>query len=236
MAVVQYTAIVNQLRGKLNGSQFNKGRTSHTLQRKASQTKQVRSKQSGARSEFSSVQRSWKELTPSQKSAWQSVATNNPDRDRFGNQVVLSGYNKYIQCQLRSRSAGFVISATPFTGVSPAFAFSSVNASGITFGQEPNGDVTVSGTVSFTTPQTNQGFWIVIYLSYPFSRGITQFYGNYVVMYSFEVELSTTIVFDEVLGGSYPLPAAGSQVEFRFDVFYGFNGVRVQQAFQRVQL
>lgn len=236
MAVVQYTAIINQLRGKLNGSQFNKTRTSYTLQRKGSQTRQVRGKQAAARSEFAYVQRSWKALSASVKSAWQSVAANNPDLDRFGNQVTLSGYNKYIQCALRARSAGFVIPSPPFTGVSPAFAFTSLSVSGISFSQASNGNVSVQGSLSFITPQAGQGFWIVIYISYPFSNGITDFYGNYVVMYSFEITLSTTIVFNELLGGSYPLPIAGSQVQFRFDVFYGSNGVRVQQEFIRVTI
>lgn len=49
MAIIQYTAVVNQIRGKLNGSVFNKTKTGYTLQRKQQQSKGDRGFQSEIR-------------------------------------------------------------------------------------------------------------------------------------------------------------------------------------------
>lgn len=236
MAIIQYTAIVNQLRGKLNGSQFNKGRTSYTLQSKASQTKQVKGNQSAARSEFAFVQRSWKALPPSTKQAWAQVAANNPDTDRFGQPVTLSGYNKYIQCVLRSRTTGWMPIDPPITSPAPAFSFSALSVSNLAFSQSSNGNVSASGTISISSPEMSTDFVISAYMSYPYSAGITQYYNTHVKMWNERSNLNMVIQFDEDIAGRYPMPQAGQIVEFKFIVIWLGNGVKVQEQVVKYQL
>ena len=236
MAIIQYTAIVNQLRGKLNGSQFNKGRTSYTLQSKASQTKQVKGKQSAARSEFAFVQHSWKALPPSTKQAWAQVAINNPDTDRFGQPVTLSGYNKYIQCVLRARTTGWMPVDPPITNPAPAFSFSALNVTGLAFAQDIAGNVSASGTIEISSPQISTDFVISAYLSYPYSSGITQYYNTYVKMWNERSNLNIVIQFDENIAGRYPMPQPGQIVEFKFIVIWLGNGVKVQEQVIKYQL
>ena len=97
MAVIQYSALVTQLRGKLGGSQFNKGHAGYSLQRKSTPTIRQTPAQLRQRQIVSQVQRSWKEETAGRKNQAAQAAMANPTVDRFGQQVVLSGYNQYVK-------------------------------------------------------------------------------------------------------------------------------------------
>lgn len=100
MAVIQYSALLTQLRGKLGGSQFNKSHSGYTLQRKATQPRRDSRAQSVQRQRVQLVQRLWKEESPQRQAEAQQAANSNPTTDRFGQQVVLSGYQQYIKIQL----------------------------------------------------------------------------------------------------------------------------------------
>lgn len=97
MAVIQYSALVTQLRGKLGGSQFNKGHAGYTLQRKSTPTIRQTAAQLAQRQRVSTVQRSWKTETDLRKMQAAQAAQSNPVTDRFGQQVILSGYNHYVK-------------------------------------------------------------------------------------------------------------------------------------------
>ena len=97
MAVIQYSALVTQLRGKLGGSQFNKGHAGYSLQRKSDPTIKQTSAQLRMRQIVSTVQRSWKEAAQAVKMEAAQAAASNPTTDRFGQQVILSGYNHYVK-------------------------------------------------------------------------------------------------------------------------------------------
>lgn len=97
MAVIQYSALVTQLRGKLGGSQFNKGHAGYSLQRKSTPTIRQTPAQLRQRQIVSQVQRSWKEETEQRKNQAAQAAISNPTYNRLGQQVVLSGYNHYVK-------------------------------------------------------------------------------------------------------------------------------------------
>ena len=97
MAVIQYSALVTQLRGKLGGSQFNKGHAGYSLQRKSTPTIRRTPAQLRWRQTISLIQRSWKNESAVRKNQATQAALSNPTTDRFGQQVVLSGYNQYVK-------------------------------------------------------------------------------------------------------------------------------------------
>ena len=180
MAVIQNTAVVGQIRGKLNGSQFNKSRTANTLQRKAQQSKSWKGNQQQARRDFQFVQRGWKLRTPVQQSMWQQVANNNPDRDRFGNLVVLSGYNKYVQCMLLSLKHGDIVNPTPDVSPAPSFSVNSLNITNAVFTTTVSGMLQIAVTFSFTASAYSDDFGVGLYMSLPVSPGVTSYNGRYV--------------------------------------------------------
>lgn len=97
MAVVQYSALVTQLRGKLGGSQFNRGHSVQTLQRKSTPTVRQTPAQIRQRQRVGVAQRAWKAETDQRRSEASQAALSNPVYNRLGQQVVLSAYNHYIK-------------------------------------------------------------------------------------------------------------------------------------------
>lgn len=232
MAVIQYTGIVNQIRGKLNGSQFSKGRTSNTLVKKASQSKGIRGFQSESRSLFTFVQREWKRLPPINKASWGQVARNNPDRNRFGEQVVLSGYNKYMQCQIRSLMVGDFVPRLPLVDSAPAINNFSIVVNSAAFSISSAGTTVLDFSFTMRSSAPDDEFWYSLFVSLPFSTGVTTYQGRYSWIYGDNVPTNRTISATIDLGAYYPSFSQGMSVEFKTEVYWYGNGVRVQEAFQ----
>lgn len=97
MAVIQYSALVTQLRGKLGGSQFNKGHAGYSLQRKSTPTIRQTPAQLAQRQNISIIQRGWALESPARQSEALQAAMANPVSNRLGQQVTLTGYNHYVK-------------------------------------------------------------------------------------------------------------------------------------------
>lgn len=97
MAVVQYSALVTQLRGKLGGSQFNRGHSVQTLQRKSTPTVRQTPAQIAQRQRVGVAQRAWKAETDQRRNEASQAAVSNPVYNRLGQQVTLTGYNHYVK-------------------------------------------------------------------------------------------------------------------------------------------
>lgn len=236
MAVVQYTGIVNQIRGKVNGSVFNKSRNAFTLQRKQQQTKGSKGSQSEIRNVFSNVQRQWKLATDNQRADWQLAAENNPTRDRFGNQTILSGYNQYIKANIVRWYAIDLITPDVFTETAPAIAVSDFDLSGLSFTRNTDGTVTCDYEFSFNTDDTASRFIYLADVSLPVGRGVTTYYGRYVFINGGFSLATNTIAGSVVLSSKYPVPMSQQKVILRLRVFYTANGAQVFEDFQSIIL
>lgn len=230
MAVVQYTAVVNQVRGKLNGSVFNKARNANTLQRKQQQPQGQRGNQVEVRSEFNSAQRSWKLLSSSTKSAWALVAANNPDRDRFGDQVILSGYNKYLQARMNTAYNGSAVSNPPPTASEPPLSVTLDQSSVPTFTVQSDGSIEAALLVNLQwTGRPVIGVGVAI--SLPVSTGVTRYHGRYVSLGSVTTTGNLSAVsFSKNLGQLFPVPQVGQKIMARITVVSQGNGVVIWRA------
>lgn len=231
MAVVQFTGIVNQVRGKLNGSVFNKSRNANTLQRKQQQTLGSKGFQSEIRNIFSDVQRNWKTTTPSEKNDWQSAAQNNPSRDRFGNQTILSGYNQYIKANIFREysiglTAGFVDPLPAPAGVLTSFFITD-----LVFTVSPTGRVTVDYEFNIASVGEQPTLGIIIDISLPVSQGVTNYYKRYTFIHGNEYGNQTIITGSQDLGTKFPMPRATQRVIARCRIVYNGNGAVVQEFF-----
>lgn len=144
MAVIQYSALVTQLRGKLGGSQFNKGHAGYTLQRKSTPTIRQTVGQIRQRQMLALAQRSWKNESQQRQNEASAVAASNPVSNRFGQQVFLSGYNQYIKTMLyRFRvswpSIYLAISEPFITTPLPSMVVSITSMNLSIIGSQPNG-------------------------------------------------------------------------------------------------
>lgn len=234
MAVVQYTGIVNQVRGKLNGSVFNKSRNAFTMQRKQQQTKGSKGSQSEIRNVFSNVQRTWKTATTVQRADWQLAAQNNPSLDRFGNQTILSGYNQYIKANIVRWYALGIISTDVLPEAAPSLVITGFVLSSITFTSNTDGTVTCEFEYSFSSDDTGSRFIFNADVSLPLGAGTTVYYGRYIWIDGGTVLEDNNRLGSVVLSGKYPIPMSGQRVTLRLRAYYVGNGAQVFESIQEI--
>lgn len=237
MAIIQYTGIVNQIRGKLNGSVFNKSRNGFTLQRKQQPTKGQSGLQSRRRAVFAQAQRRWKELTPVQQNQAQVSANNNPTRDRFGDLVKLSGYNHFVKANVMSllSTQQFLDdmlpdSADPRNYVLESGSFSTIEVDG---GVRFKDQVV---TIDVFNVDLN-GLTFFFYVSVPISSGVTRYSGRWflggVLKYTSDGPSNghEDIFFQDSLIQNYPLAVSNQRALVRLDAWDIDRGALVNSQF-----
>lgn len=240
MALIEYTGIVNQIRGKLNGSVFNKAKGGFTVQSKQHPNQGLSPAQAQRRAMFSSVQRSWKTLTADQFSKASQSAVNNPTTDRFGNEVVLSGYNHWVKLNLIRSQIGLPLLEDILThpALPVAFTLSPVN---LVFDTDINGFSLLNiETVADVTIANTEDVVLLAYVSKPVSRGV----GSYDSRWYFGAHLSFSSgafagpsLALNLLGDirlDYFLPYPGQVVFVKFDIWAINSGALISSVVQRV--
>lgn len=233
MAIIQYTAIVNQIRGKLNGSVFNKSRNGYTLQRKQQPTHKQSSLQSRRRSVFAQAQRRWKELTPLQQNGAQVSSNSNPTKDRFGQQVRLAGYNHFVKANIISllHNQQFIDDLKPDPADPYNYVFMDATISITQFG---DGIRFTGQSVDIDIADENtQGITFFIYASKPISNGVTSYGGRWYLGSSFHINKNSgliglnTINFPDSLTQNYPVFESGQRVLIKLDAWNMVRGALV---------
>lgn len=105
--------LVSQMAGSLNGSSVRRSRYGLVLQQKASGLQSNTNALGLRRSAFGSIAFSWNSLDPSDKAQWQLYSNDNPQTDRFGNPITLSGYAYFMKIQNFLKSANRAMVNTP---------------------------------------------------------------------------------------------------------------------------
>lgn len=237
MAIIQYTAIVNQIRGKLNGSVFNKTRTGYTLQRKQQPLHRTSALQSRRRSAFSQAQRRWKELTPIQQLGAQVSSDNNPTTDRLGNQVVLAGYNHFVKANIMSLLAtgNFIDTLLP----DPADPFNYIlqYASFDLARSDTGTDFINQKAIIDIANENTQDITFFFYLSNPISSGITSYGGRWYLGGSTQLASNMgvigemTVNFPTSLEQNFPPVLERQRVLVRLDAWNVERGALVNSQF-----
>lgn len=91
MAKIKYSALVSDMRGKLNGSVASKNRFGSYYRNKVTPVNPQTVYQQNARQRFGALSSQFKSLTNAQVSAWNEAAQNFPFTNIFGDQVFLTG-------------------------------------------------------------------------------------------------------------------------------------------------
>lgn len=101
MAVVKHTGLIDELRGKLGGSVFQRNpggqicRVGKLYHRTALYFNMPQT------SITPSVSAGWKNLTPTQRATWQAQTINYPSTDKYGNPRTPSAYTLYVRINAR---------------------------------------------------------------------------------------------------------------------------------------
>lgn len=97
MAKILTTAIVADIRNKLNGSVFSKNKAGAYIRTKVTPVNPQTVAQQNVRNVLSSNSQAWRGLTQSQRDGWSAAAPNFPYTDIFGNIKQLSGMQLFVK-------------------------------------------------------------------------------------------------------------------------------------------
>jgi hypothetical protein len=113
MAKVKYTAIVADMRGKLNGSVFSKNRGGAYVRTKVTPSNPSSSFQVAVRDRLSSFATAFRALTAAQIAAWNAAVSSFAKTDIFGDIKNPSGVNLYIKLNAQLDRVGVAAIDTP---------------------------------------------------------------------------------------------------------------------------
>lgn len=105
--------LISQMAGSLNGSSVRRSRYGLVLQKKASGLQSNTTFLGVRRNIFASIAYSWNTLDPTDKQQWQLYSNDNPQTDRFGNPIILSGFNYFMKIQNFLHTANYDFVNTP---------------------------------------------------------------------------------------------------------------------------
>jgi hypothetical protein len=106
MAKIKLSAIVSEMRGKLNGSVFSKNRGGAYLRTKVTPVNPQTIYQGNVRARLTTFSQAWRALTQAQILAWNSAVSNFVGTDIFGDIKTPSGINLYNKLNLNLAAAG----------------------------------------------------------------------------------------------------------------------------------
>lgn len=153
MAKIKYSALVSDMRNKLNGSVMSKNRYGSYVRNKVTPVNPQSSFQQAVRQRLGSLSSSWRNLSQAQRVAWAEVAKNAPFTDIFGDTKTLDGKSFFVK--LNSNLLGIgqpQMDNAPILGEVPSIALAGASAA-------TDGAVTIS-IDSTTVPA---GFALKVY-------------------------------------------------------------------------
>lgn len=129
MAKILTTAIVADIRNKLNGSVFSKNRYGSYVRTKVTPVNPKTTDQQAVRNRLATNSSAWRGLTDAQRAGWIAAAASFPTTDIFGNPKVLSGNALYVKFNNNLAGAGVAaISDAPLPVALPEVVLGAIAA------------------------------------------------------------------------------------------------------------
>lgn len=113
MAKIKLSAIVSEVRGKLNGSVFSKNRGGAYMRTKVTPVNPQTIAQGNVRALLTTLSQGWRSLTEAQRLAWNSAVSAFTSTDIFGDIKTPSGINLYNKLNLNLGAIGEAPISTP---------------------------------------------------------------------------------------------------------------------------
>lgn len=171
MAKIKYSALVSDMRNKLNGSVLSKNRFGNYMRNKTTPVNPQTTHQQNARAILSAMSQGWAGITQAQRNAWGALAQTLPFTDIFGDPKVLTGQQMYVKLNSNlQKIGGAAVSNAPVKESVPAVAITALAATAAG-GALTGLDATISPA---TVPA---GFSVAVYATPAINPGV-QFVKN----------------------------------------------------------
>lgn len=205
MAVIQYSGLVSQVRGKIAGTVFSKFSTGFNAYKKPVPRKLKTSAQLQVMAGMSTNASTWNLLSPEEKEDWASIAAANPVTDRLGNLVYLTGYHFYrmILAKVWPRGLATPLIPAPMAGGAQEIDFV---VSDLEFDQQDEGTIISLLDIAGVTINSVSGdMRVLVWISLPIASLESNYFGTYYLVEIREVSgsggsgLDVFILIEDVL-------------------------------------
>jgi hypothetical protein len=168
MARIKYSALVSDMRNKLNGSVLSKNRAGSYIRNKVTPVNPQTAFQQTIRQRLGSFSTGWRGLTQDQRQAWLSSTKSFPYTDIFGDKKELDGKSLYVKLNMNLANAG----QTAITDAPQPASIPVISLAVTTFEAEPSG-VDLSLILAFTPASIPAGHSLMVYATDGVPEGIT---------------------------------------------------------------
>jgi hypothetical protein len=165
MAKIKFSALVSDVRNKLNGSVMSKNRYGSYMRNKTTPVNPQTTFQQNVRAQLAANSQAWGGLTEAQRSGWRALAAELPFTDIFGDSKILAGNSLYNKLNGNLNKIGEAsISEAPVKISVPSLLTFSVAAVAAV-------DVLTSLNLTFTPTAIPAGYSLVVYATPGISPG-----------------------------------------------------------------
>lgn len=167
MAKVKYSALVSDMRNKLNGSVLSKNRYGSYIRNKVTPVNPQTSFQVEQRGNLASLSAQWRGLTDVQREGWRALSEQLPKTDIFGDSKKVSANALYVGLNLPLLALG----QSPNANAPQPVAIPAVFITSISAGATPTANDEVNLVVSPATVPA--GYKLLVYATPSYSPGIS---------------------------------------------------------------
>lgn len=100
MASVKYSGLITELKGSVGGSTFQSSKSGFSVRNKPNPRNRRTSRQSVNRISVATLSQVWRNLSESGRLAWETAAPNWPATNRYGDTILLSGFDVFMSSNL----------------------------------------------------------------------------------------------------------------------------------------
>jgi hypothetical protein len=110
---VVFGSIVTDGSGKLGGQVITKNHYGRFQKTKVTPANPKTSRQLAVRANFKAVQTAWETLSETNRLLWNNCVSDYPQKDRFGDTHILSGYGLFMKCNVSRLNIGQLVLESP---------------------------------------------------------------------------------------------------------------------------
>lgn len=192
MALIKYSALVSEMKGKLNGSIFSNPKYGAQVRNRRSLGGRKTTAWAQSRNILAYIASTWKSLSDGQRETFSTVAPDYQYLNKFGDLVTPSGYQLFCRLNLNLHYADFspiVIAASPF----PEIDISPVEVS-----------FTAPSTINLSfTPEGSGDERVLVYVSPPQSPGVQYPPARMALVHKFLADSSSPQLISDGISSKY---------------------------------
>lgn len=167
MSKIKYSALVSDMRNKLNGSVLSKNRYGSYVRNKVTPVNPQTSYQINQRANLSSLSADWRGLTEAERQGWSNAAALAPRTDIFGDPKILAGNALFVSLNLNLLAAGQ-------SSITSAPAFESIPVvTGSDLEIELTAGVITTAEITVDPAGVPAGYSLIVYATPGVSPGIS---------------------------------------------------------------